>query len=53
MITSAQTIRNNNEILILKSIIEHDPISRAALSELTTLNKAYISSIVKTLIDDN
>lgn len=52
MISSVYSIRNNNESLVLKSIIEKGPISRASLSELTTLNKASISSIVKTLIDE-
>ena len=52
MISSVYSIRNNNESLVLKAIIENGPISRASLSELTTLNKASISSIVKTLIEE-
>lgn len=53
MISSLYNIRNQNEALVLKSIIEQDPISRASLSEHTKLNKASISSIVKTLMDDH
>ncbi|MBS4460995.1 ROK family transcriptional regulator [Aerococcaceae bacterium zg-B36] len=52
MITSVFSIRNNNESLVMKTIIENNPISRASVSEMTKLNKASISSIVKTLIDD-
>lgn len=52
MISSIYNIRNNNEALVLKTIIERGPISRAHLSEVTKLNKASISSIVTTLMEE-
>lgn len=45
-------IREQNESLILKGIIDHKNISRAELAVLTGLNKASVSSITKTLLDD-
>lgn len=46
-------IREQNEALVLKGIIDHKNISRAELSSLTGLNKASVSSITKTLLEDN
>lgn len=45
-------IREQNENIVLENIIAEKTISRAALSQLTGLNKATISEIVKKLIDD-
>jgi predicted NBD/HSP70 family sugar kinase len=45
-------IREQNESLILKGIIDHKNISRAELAALTGLNKASVSSITKTLLED-
>lgn len=51
MITSKYTIRNDNKSLILKTIIENEPISRSELSTMTGLNKASVSSIIKDLLE--
>ncbi|OJG98524.1 xylose repressor XylR, ROK family protein [Enterococcus termitis] len=52
LIINKYKIREQNESLILKGIIDHKNISRAELSTLTGLNKASVSSITKTLLDD-
>lgn len=52
MITSKYSIREQNEAIILKKIIESHTISRAELSVVTGLNKASVSSITKKLIED-
>ncbi|MHC5217826.1 ROK family protein [Enterococcus sp. LJL128] len=52
MISNKYKIREQNESLILKGIIDHKNISRAELSSLTGLNKASVSSITKGLLDD-
>lgn len=51
-IVNKYKIREQNEALILKNIINHKNISRAELSSLTGLNKASVSSITKSLMDD-
>lgn len=43
-------IRAHNERLIMESILEHQPVSRAELSRLTNLNKVSVSEIVSTLL---
>lgn len=50
MITSKHTVREQNEALILKAIIDHHEISRAELSQITSMNKASVSEITKSLI---
>lgn len=52
MVVNKYNIREQNEALILKGIIDHKNISRAELAALTGLNKASVSSITKTLLDD-
>lgn len=52
MVVNKYNIREQNESLVLKGIIDHENISRAELSTLTGLNKASVSSITKTLLDD-
>lgn len=50
MIGSQDYIRAMNRNLVLHAIYQSEPISRAALSNLTHLTKATISSIVQELI---
>lgn len=52
-IGSKELIRDINTKLVLESIIEKAPISRAALSKELGLTKATISSIVQDLIQKN
>ncbi|MBP2099609.1 ROK family transcriptional regulator [Enterococcus rivorum] len=52
MITSKYSIREQNEATILKTIIDKKIISRAELSVVTGLNKASVSSITKTLLEE-
>lgn len=52
MITSKYSIREQNESIILKTIIESATISRAELSVITGLNKASVSAITKKLIEE-
>lgn len=53
MIKSKYTIREQNESIILKRIIDEKRISRANLSSLAHLNKASVSSITKKLLDEH
>lgn len=46
-------IREQNEKVVLKTIIQEGQISRANLSKQTKLNKATISSIVATLLEQD
>lgn len=52
MVYSKYTIREQNEATILNYIIKNKEISRAKLAEISSLNKASVSSIVKKLIDE-
>lgn len=52
MINSKYTIREHNEAIILKTLIDEKEISRATLAEISGLNKASVSSITKKLLDD-
>ncbi|MHC5248640.1 ROK family protein [Enterococcus sp. LJL120] len=52
MISTKYTIREQNEATVLAQVIKKGEISRAELSNITKLNKASVSSIVKKLIDD-
>lgn len=52
MILSKYVIREQNESTVLKTIIDHPGISRAKAATLTHLNKASVSSITKTLLDN-
>lgn len=54
MITgSKELIRDINRRLILETIIQEDPISRASLAQRTGLTKATVSAIVANLIEQN
>lgn len=46
------SIRQQNTQLVLRHIFEIQPISRAEISELTGLNKASVSEIIRELIND-
>ncbi|MDE3056871.1 MAG: ROK family transcriptional regulator [Bacteroidota bacterium] len=50
---NAKVARNINRAIILNSIRERQPISRARISELTKLNKSTVSNIVATLIAED
>ena len=43
-------VRAHNERLIMETILEHQPLSRADLSRLTNLNKVSVSEIVAGLL---
>lgn len=51
--TDKYIIREQNEKLVLKTIIQVGEISRANLAKQTKLNKATISSIITTLLEQN
>lgn len=53
MIIDRYKIREQNEMLVLSTIIHHPYISRATISQLTGLNKASTSAIVKNLIEES
>ncbi|MBI5958040.1 MAG: ROK family transcriptional regulator [Chloroflexi bacterium] len=44
-------VREINLSLILKHLFVHSPLSRAALAEMTGLNKSTVSSLIQELID--
>lgn len=46
------TVKKNNKTLVLSTIKESFPISRAKIAELTSLNKGTVSSLVNDLITD-
>jgi len=46
-------IRENNSVLVLSEIMNRPEISRAMISEVTGLNKATVSEIVRKLIEDD
>ncbi|MGM0216805.1 ROK family protein [Enterococcus sp. AZ109] len=52
MISSKYTIREQNEAIILQTIIQQEEISRADLASQTGLNKASVSAITKKLLED-
>ena len=47
---SRELIRDINNNIVLETVIENEPISRAELSKKLGLTKATISSIVKDLL---
>ena len=51
MITDKYKIREKNEQLVLELIIQHGQISRAAISQISGLNKASVSEITKNLLE--
>lgn len=52
MAVNKYLIREQNESVVLKTIIEQEPISRAETAARTGLNKASVSSITKSLIEN-
>lgn len=52
MITDRYTLRENNEQLVLATLIEEKSISRAQISKMTGLNKASVSDIANKLIEN-
>lgn len=46
-------IKKINTSIVLDSVIQHAPLSRALISEKTGLNKATVSSLVQDLIDNH
>lgn len=52
MIVNRNTIREQNETIVLTAIINHPSTSRAAISHDSGLNKATVSEIVKKLLKE-
>lgn len=52
MFRMKNNIRENNSVLVLSEIMNRPEISRAMISEVTGLNKATVSEIVRKLIID-
>ena len=52
MIVNRNTIREQNETIVLTAIINHPNTSRAAISHDSGLNKATVSEIVKKLLKE-
>ncbi|HUI09684.1 MAG TPA: ROK family transcriptional regulator [Bacteroidota bacterium] len=50
---NSRVVRNINRAVILNSIREREPISRATIARLTRLNKSTVSSIVASLLKEN
>lgn len=53
MFRMKNNIRENNSVLVLSEIMNRPEISRAMVSEVTGLNKATVSEIVRKLIQDD
>jgi DNA-binding MarR family transcriptional regulator len=47
-----QHTREHNRNLVLKTIIEHDSISRAQIARITSLTRTTVSDIVVDLLDE-
>ncbi|WP_163537961.1 ROK family transcriptional regulator [Gracilibacillus sp. YIM 98692] len=45
-------VKKENKALVLETIKEHYPISRASIAQVTGLNKGTVSSLVSELIDE-
>lgn len=50
---NSKVARNINRSVILNTVRQHQPISRARISEITRLNKSTVSSIVASLVDED
>ena len=50
-IANQEMIRDNNRRQVLEYLVNHPPVSRAALSQQLHLTKATISNIVQELIE--
>ena len=51
MVTDRYSLRENNEQLVLATLIEHPSISRAQISKQIRLNKATVSDIANKLLE--
>lgn len=47
-----QVVKKNNKSLVLNMVMEHDPISRADIAQITGLNKATVSSLINELLEE-
>src|SRR5699024_9877329 len=47
------TIKNGNKSIVLETIMNHSPISRANIADKTGLNKGTVSSQVSELLDED
>jgi predicted NBD/HSP70 family sugar kinase len=47
-----QVVKKNNKSLVLNMVMEHDPISRADIAQVTGLNKATVSSLINELLEE-
>lgn len=52
-IANQEMIRDNNRRQVLEYLVNHPPVSRAALSQQLHLTKATISNIVQELIEQH
>ncbi|TFJ93090.1 ROK family transcriptional regulator [Lentibacillus salicampi] len=52
-IWNQNTIKNGNKTLVLETIMNHSPISRASIADKTGLNKGTVSSQVSELLDED
>jgi predicted NBD/HSP70 family sugar kinase len=50
---NSRVVRNINRAVIINSIREREPISRATIARLTRLNKSTVSSIVASLLKED
>ncbi|WHY72920.1 ROK family transcriptional regulator [Fictibacillus enclensis] len=48
-----QVVKRNNKSLVLQTIIEKEPVSRADIAQITGLNKATVSSLVNDILEEN
>ncbi|MDN4525036.1 ROK family transcriptional regulator [Fictibacillus fluitans] len=48
-----QVVKRNNKSLVLQTIIEKEPLSRADIAQTTGLNKATVSSLVNDILEEN
>lgn len=52
MATYQQTVKMQNKLIVLRSIMANEPVSRAELSQILNLTKATVSSLVDELVED-
>ena len=48
-----QQTRVHNERLVVRTLYDHGPISRADVARLTGLTRTTVSDVVSTLLDDD
>jgi len=47
-----QLVKRINKRIVLQTIVENEPVSRAEIASVTGLNKGTVSSLVQELIDE-